>query len=162
LAKRPNYLSDLRLHRLRCPGSPLVLPLAGTGHLLVDGYSRRFFGDWFRNPWIAIILTSIIFSAIHMSYYGFLARAMLGVVLGLIYYYGKSIWLNILAHFLNNAVAVTYLYISSLKGKLTKDALEDHFPIWLCLLGMVLLAAFLHQFKKKSESFLADKELLTA
>ena len=124
------------------------------------GMMQRFFGDWFRNPWVAIILTSIIFSAIHMSYYGFLARAMLGVVLGLLYYYGKSIWLNILAHFLNNAVAVTYLYMSSLKGKLTKDALEDHFPIWICLLGMVLLAGFLYQFKKESVAFLAEKELL--
>ena len=122
------------------------------------GMMQRFFGDWFRNPWVAIILTSIIFSAIHGSYYGFLTRAMLGVVLGLIYYYGKSIWLNILAHFLNNAVAVTYLYISSLKGKLTKDALEDHFPIWICLLGMVLLGGFLYQFKKESEAFLAEKE----
>ncbi len=124
------------------------------------GMMQRFFTDWFRNPWVAIIFTSIIFSAIHMSYYGFLARAMLGVVLGLLYYYGKSIWLNILAHFLNNAVAVTALYIFSMKGKLTKDALEDHFPLWLCLIGSVTLVALLINFKKKSEAFLAEKETI--
>ena len=122
------------------------------------GMMQRFFSDWFRNPWLAIIVTSIIFSAIHMSYYGFLARAMLGIVLGLIYYYGKSIWLNILAHFLNNAVAVTMLYSYSLKGKLTKDALEDHFPIWLCLISIFLLGAFLLKFKNISEYFLKEKE----
>ena len=124
------------------------------------GMMQRFFVDWFGNPWVAIVLTSVIFSGIHMSYYGFLARAMLGVVLGLLYYYGKSIWLNIMAHFLNNAVAVTALYTYSLKGKLTKDALEDHFPLWLCLIGTVTLVALLINFKKKSETFLAEKETL--
>ena len=121
------------------------------------GMMQRFLSDWFRKPWVAILITSIIFSAIHWSYYGFLTRAMLGGVLGLVYYYGKSIWLNILAHFLNNTVAVTALYTYSMKGKLTKDALEDHFPIWICLVSMVSLIGALIYFKKKSEEFLVEK-----
>lgn len=115
------------------------------------GMMQQFLISWFRNPWVAIIVTAIIFSAIHMSYYGFLTRAMLGVVLGLLFYYGKSIWLNILAHFLNNAVAVTGLYIYSLQGKLTKDSLEDHFPVWLCLAATGFLIFLLVKFKEKSE-----------
>src|SRR5665213_1691214 len=49
---------------------------------------------WFKGPWIAIILTSIIFSAVHFSYYGFFVRAALGVALGLVFYYSGSLWLS--------------------------------------------------------------------
>jgi membrane protease YdiL (CAAX protease family) len=124
------------------------------------GTMQQLFISWFRNPWAGIIVTSILFSAIHMSYYGFLTRAMLGVVLGLLYYYGKSIWLNILAHFLNNAVAITLLYVYSLKGKVSKDALEDHYPLWIGLMATIILIFLLIIFKKKSEDFLTKDEQL--
>ncbi len=124
------------------------------------GTLQQLFIRWFRNPWVGIIVTSILFSAIHFSYFGFLTRAMLGVVLGLLFYYGKSIWLNILAHFLNNAVAVTALYMGALNGKQPKDALEDHFPIWLSLAGTAFLVYLLINYKKISEAFLAKNETL--
>ena len=38
---------------------------------------------------VSLIVTSFIFSVIHFSYYGFLPRMGLGVVLGLIFYYSK-------------------------------------------------------------------------
>ena len=122
------------------------------------GTLQKLFIRWFGNPWVGIIITSVLFSAIHWSYFGFLTRAMLGVVLGLLFYYGKSIWLNILAHFLNNAVAVTALYMGAMKGKLSKESLEDHFPIWLSLVGTVALVYLFINYKKISEAFLAKKE----
>jgi uncharacterized protein len=64
-----------------------------------------------RGPWLSIIIVSLIFSAAHISYYGFLFRFFLGVVLGLIYYYSGRLWLSILAHFLVNGVIVTQGYI---------------------------------------------------
>jgi len=45
-------------------------------------------------------VTSIIFSIIHLSFYGFLVRFALGIVLGFIFYYSGSLWLSILFHFL--------------------------------------------------------------
>ncbi len=122
------------------------------------GALQQLFTNWFGKPWLAILITSILFSAIHMSYFGFLTRAMLGGVLGFLFYYGKSIWLNILAHFLNNGIAVTSLYFSSMKGKLTKEDLDDHFPIWLSIVATTLLIYLLINFKKTSEAFLAEKE----
>jgi len=103
-----------------------------------------------KSPWVAIIFTSIIFSAIHFSYYGFLARLCLGIVLGLIYYYSRSIWLNIIAHFFNNAFAVTQLYVLTQKGKTIKEAMDDKFPFWAGLIALAILYALFVLFKNLS------------
>jgi uncharacterized protein len=118
--------------------------------LLFRGAMQQFFINWFKTPIVAIVLTSIIFSAIHMSYYGFLARATLGVSLGLVYYYGKNIWLPIIIHFVNNSIAVTALYVYSIKGKPVEEVLNEKYPIWLGLICVLLLISLLIQFKKES------------
>ena len=133
----------------------IALAPAIVEEVFFRGAVQNLLTNWFKNHWVAIIVTSIVFSAIHMSYFGFLTRTALGVVLGLLFYYGKSIWLNILAHFLNNAIAVSQLYYLSTKGKLTKDAMEDHFPIWLGVGALVLLIGaiylFIEECKKVNE-----------
>src|SRR5690606_4161563 len=57
-----------------------------------------------KNPVTGIILASIIFSALHLQFQGFLPRFYLGVVLGMLYWYSGSLWPSILAHFINNGV----------------------------------------------------------
>lgn len=105
---------------------------------------------WFKGPWIAIILTSIIFSAVHFSYYGFFVRAALGVALGLVFYYSGSIWLNILFHFLYNGVQVTALYVATMsQSKNTKD-IEENFPIWMGLVALVLIIIAFIKFRELS------------
>ncbi|MBX3256698.1 MAG: CPBP family intramembrane metalloprotease [Chitinophagaceae bacterium] len=102
----------------------------------------------FRSHWTAIIITSIIFSLIHFSYYGFLARVCLGIVLGLIFYYSQSIWLSILAHCFNNAIAVTQMYVLLQQGKSVKEAMNDKLPLWWGLIAVVALYALFILFKK--------------
>jgi membrane protease YdiL (CAAX protease family) len=70
---------------------------------LFRGGIQNLLSRWFKKPVLAIIVTSIIFSAIHGSYLGFLSRFALGFVLGWIYYRTGNIWLNIIGHFFNNA-----------------------------------------------------------
>jgi len=129
---------------------------------LFRGGFQQIFEKWFRNPWMAIIVTSIIFSAIHFSYYGFLPRLALGIMLGLLFYYSRNIWLNILMHFLNNGIAVTQLYIITRNGKLSKEALDDNFHLGytsfiVAFFLIVLLYALFKSFKKESEKIGADK-----
>lgn len=59
-----------------------------------------------RSAWLGIIITSILFSALHFQFLGFLPRMLLGVILGAIYWYSGSLWPSIAAHFVNNAVQV--------------------------------------------------------
>lgn len=113
---------------------------------------------WFKGPWIAIILTSIIFSAVHISYYGFFVRFGLGIFLGLVFYYSGSLWLNILFHFLYNGVQVTALYFMTMSsgpaGVQSKD-IEESFPIWAGILALVIIIFAIIKFRELS---LAEQE----
>jgi membrane protease YdiL (CAAX protease family) len=115
--------------------------------------------NWTKRPITAIIITSILFSAVHMSFYGFLPRAALGVVLGLIFYYSKNIWLSILMHFLNNGISITAFYWLTKNGKPAKEALEPNLSnqmthVGTAITGMLvltLLTFLLQRFKSASE-----------
>jgi len=114
---------------------------------------------WLKNPWAAILLTAILFSVIHISYYGFLVRFALGVVLGLIFYYTGNLWLSILFHFLYNGLQVTALYFVTMSGnKATKD-IEENFPIWAGLIALVLIV---YAFIKLKENSLLQRQKLTS
>ncbi len=107
-----------------------------------------------RNAFLGILLTSIIFSAIHASYYGFLPRLFLGMMLGYIFYYSKNIWLNIAAHFLNNAYALSAMYSLSREGKLTAESMNETYPLYYILIGGSILLVLFIVFKKESTKFL--------
>jgi len=66
------------------------------------GGIQNLLSRWFKAPIVAIIVTSIIFSAVHGSYLGFLSRFALSFILGWMYYRTGNIWLNIVGHFTNN------------------------------------------------------------
>lgn len=106
---------------------------------------QGFLTRWLKNPWLAIIITGVVFSLVHLSYYGFLVRFALGIVLGLVFYYSKNIWLSILFHFLFNGIQVTILYIMTINGIKDKKDIEANFPVWA---GVVALAVIFYLFKK--------------
>ncbi|MEO6228791.1 MAG: CPBP family intramembrane glutamic endopeptidase [Ferruginibacter sp.] len=112
---------------------------------LFRGGIQNLLSRWFKKPIVAIIITAAVFSAIHLSYLGFLSRFALGFILGWIYYRTGNIWLNIIGHFFNNAVAVTVLYYTSKPGeKIDPSKIEDHFPI---IIGLTCLGVLYGLFK---------------
>ncbi len=115
------------------------------------GGMQNLLQQWTRKPILAIIITSLIFSAIHFSYYGFIPRVALGVILGLIYYYSGSLWLSIAGHFFNNALVVTQIYIYARQGKPIEDAMNESSPIWLGAIAVLGLTALLLLYKRYSE-----------
>ena len=65
---------------------------------------------------VAIWLTAVIFSAIHMQFYGFIPRMLMGALFGYVFVWTGSLWVPIVMHFVNNGMAVLLYYILSSKG----------------------------------------------
>jgi len=108
-------------------------------------------------PWVAVIVTSIVFSAIHFSYYGFIPRFVLGVVLGLLFLYSGSLWMAILGHFLNNAVVVTYMYWLTLQGRPIEEAMDDSQPLWYGLPAAIALVALMVLYRRRAEQLRRER-----
>ncbi len=131
--------------------------------VMFRGGMQRVLIGWTNNAFVGILITSIIFSAIHGSYFGFLPRLGLGVVLGLIYYQTKNIWLSITMHFLNNAIVVTQLYFLILSGKTVEKAMDETMAntstttsIILGVVAIGMLIPLFIQLKKESKLVLAN------
>jgi membrane protease YdiL (CAAX protease family) len=98
--------------------------------------------------WLSVITISIIFSAVHISFYGFLFRFLLGFVLGWIYHYSGKLWLNIFAHFINNALVITIYYIYVRQGKAMTEVADNTASSYWGLLAIPALIILLLIFKR--------------
>lgn len=109
------------------------LSLPGVGYMLLNllmlaaipaiceefvfrGVIQKTLVGWFRNPHVAIVVTAAVFSLTHFEMFYFVPRFVLGICLGYIYYYTRTIWASVLAHFTNNAIIVVMYYISASNG----------------------------------------------
>ncbi len=82
-----------------------ILP-AFAEEILFRGVLARLFNNWTKNVHLAVFLSSFIFAAIHLQFYGFLPRFLLGMALGYMFFWSGSLWLPIVAHFANNFLSV--------------------------------------------------------
>ena len=89
-----------------------VLPALGE-ELVFRGIIQPQLETKVKNPHLAIWMTAIIFSAIHMQFEGFLARMFLGAVLGYLFYWTRNLWVPIIAHFFLNGSQVFAQYLFS-------------------------------------------------
>lgn len=107
---------------------------------------------WWKLPLLAIIVTSLLFSLIHSSVYLFLSRAALGFALGLIYHQTRNIWVSVIAHFLNNFLALTQLYVLSRKtGKIDVEQIDPKMEWWIGILALVALIVLFRYLNRISD-----------
>jgi membrane protease YdiL (CAAX protease family) len=143
---KQNTVKDLLMNLL------FIAVFAGVGEeLFFRGILQRIFIKMFKNPWAGIIATAIIFSAIHMQFYGFIPRFILGVLLGIIYWYSGSLWPAILAHFIYDGFAVVMIYFYP--SMADQDAtLQIGNKALIGIISAALVIAIVYQMKKKSTS----------
>lgn len=65
----------------------------------------------FGNPHVAIWIAAIVFSAIHMQFFGFVPRVLLGAFFGYLYWWSGSLWLPVVAHAFNNSLVVLSMWL---------------------------------------------------
>ena len=90
-----------------------------------------------RNIHLGVWLTAIFFSFIHLQFYGFIPRVLLGAFFGYLVVHTGSIWTAVLAHFVNNAVVVVANYISQKSESFDLEQIEAPSGD-----GLVVLLAF--------------------
>lgn len=132
----------------------IVGVLTGFGEeLFFRGAQQRIFLLRGINGHVAVWVTAVIFSALHFQFYGFFPRLLLGAFFGYLAWKGGSIWLPVIAHALNNSLAVIFGYLAvNYQVFANIDAYgvpgEGEFP-WVALLSFVATALFLMLCRKK-------------
>lgn len=86
-----------------------LLPALGE-ELLFRGVIQKIFSKMTHSHHWGIWISAILFSALHMQFYGFVPRVLLGALFGYLLVWSGSMWLPIIAHFLNNAIAVIAIF----------------------------------------------------
>ena len=125
---------------------------AGIGEeLFFRGVLQRLFIKAFKNPWLGIIVTAFLFSALHVQFFGFIPRFLLGILLGAMYWYSGSLLVAIVAHFFYDAFFITWAYfqpqiIDDTGSSITQGTIQ----IVLALGSAALVALLVWIMKKNS------------
>lgn len=105
-----------------------------------------------KNAHIGIFIASAIFSLFHMEFYGLLPRLVLGLLMGYMYYYSRSIWIPMAMHFANNGTIVFLYYLNNI-GAINIDVESfgetNIFVLILSIIAMVALFWFTIKLNKK-------------
>lgn len=99
---------------------------------------------------LAIWIVAILFSSIHMQFFGFVPRLLLGAWFGYLLWWTGSIWVPILAHFMNNALSTVAMWADH-KGFDQKeiDTLGMGNTWWLSIFSLIALYLMVRYFSKK-------------
>lgn len=125
-----------------------LVPAIGE-ELLFRGVLQQLLAKWTGKIHLAIFISAFLFSAIHLQFFGFFPRLILGLVLGYMFYWNKNLWLPILAHFTNNALAIIFSY-QLLAEKVQLDLLNEEIPVnfsaaLISFFAVALLMYLLHK-----------------
>ena len=109
----PGFMGDV-LQSARDDGALWLLVLAFcvaapvTEELFARGFLYRGWSETLLRPAGAIVLSSLVWTSLHLQYdWFFLGEVFsIGLVLGYVRYRSQSIWLTVLLHGLNNLAAV--------------------------------------------------------
>jgi membrane protease YdiL (CAAX protease family) len=134
-----------------------IVPAIGE-ELLFRGVLQKIMIAWTKNPHTGIWITAFLFSALHMQFFGFFPRMLLGALFGYLFLWSKSLWLPILGHFINNGsvVLASYFYPEMIENTDVTVFGEGNESIVTYLLSFVFASAILFliwkiNMKKKTE-----------
>lgn len=98
---------------------------------------------------VAIWATAIIFSAIHMQFYGFIPRMLMGAMFGYIFVWTGTLWIPVTMHFVNNGLAVVAYYIFGSENSYA-DTIGAGATWWLGVLSLIITSLGLLIFYRRT------------
>lgn len=87
-----------------------VVPAIGE-ELLFRGLVQNLCHKLTNNIHLAIGISAFAFSAIHLQFYGFVPRFLLGVLFGYIYWWTRDLLFPMVAHLFNNTLILLMLFL---------------------------------------------------
>ena len=150
-----NSIGDLLINLFAVALIPAIVE-----ELYFRGALQKTLLAWSGKPIVAIVVTAIIFSAFHFSYFGFLSRMVLGIVLGFIFEYSRTIWLPIILHFINNGIAIITLYTVRGNQQKMNKVMDENLPLYWGIVAVALVIYFLHCLKKDTNYERLEKNIL--
>ncbi len=133
------------------------LPAIGE-ELLFRGVIQRIFTNWTRNYHWGIWISAILFSALHIQFYGFVPRLLLGVLFGYLLVLSGSIWLPIIAHFFNNAFAIVAMYLvdNGILNPQVEEIGSTSDSYYAAVLSLILVSILLWLIKRDSKKKISE------
>ncbi|MCD6065093.1 MAG: family intrarane metalloprotease [Flavipsychrobacter sp.] len=108
--------------------------------LLFRGAVMRIIHARNKRTGVAIAVSALVFAIVHYNPAGLIAIFLAAVLLGGIYYLTGSLWLSILAHFLNNGVQIVLMYMGTKNAAVKAFVDGDSVPLWLVGAGIAVFA----------------------
>ncbi len=125
-----------------------ILPSLGE-ELFFRATIQKIFSEW-RGAIFGIWVAAFIFSFIHLQFYGFFPRLLLGAFFGYLLWWSGSLWLPIIAHFTNNVIAVIFYYLKFNGVKVFDiDTIGTNETLYLGVISGVLTLGGVLLIKKK-------------
>lgn len=91
--------------------------LAGLGEeLFFRGTFLRLMTTGRINPHIAVWTVAVVFSAVHLQFYGFVPRTLLGAYFGYLVVWTRCLWIPVIIHALNNIIYVSSEWAAARQG----------------------------------------------
>lgn len=125
-----------------------ILPAIGE-ELIFRGILQKTINQDLQNKHWGVWISALLFSAIHMQFYGFFPRVLLGAVFGYLFLWSRNLWIPIFAHFLNNGIAVLVSYrfgFNSMEKQLEESDTTQ--SLLLFLVSCLFFLAFILSFRK--------------
>jgi len=151
-----DFMNDLFLSQGKLASRIILLVLVAplTEELLFRGIMLRGLLSRYR-PAVAVVLTAVLFAALHLNPWQFISPLFLGIAFGWFYLRSGSVGLCVLAHAYSNGLLIVLsllpLNIPGLIG--TPDSATVAFqPWWVDVSGLVLLPIGLRLFHKATSA----------
>jgi hypothetical protein len=132
-----------------------IIPAIGE-EFMFRGVLQKLFHQWTKNIHFAVIFSAFLFSAMHMQFYGFIPRFLMGVMMGYLFVWSGSLWVPVLVHFINNTIAVLMSYLVNLG--LADDSFDtigtgnsEFIFVLISLMITGALIALIFKFEKKKK-----------
>lgn len=127
-----------------------LLPAIGE-ELLFRGVLQRNLIRLTGGIHAGIWLTAVLFSAIHVQFYGFVPRMLLGALFGYLYAWSGNLWVPMLAHFVNNGFTVLMVYLYQHKQVSVDIERTDSVPWYAATLSLVSTVLLLAYFRRQNQ-----------